>query len=97
MTPTGTQKYVIANGDESEPGTFKDRLVMEGDPFAVVEAMVVFGTPRGRAMATSMFRGEYPMAERRLRDAVEQTREAGLMGRWLRTRGQEGRRRLHLR
>lgn len=75
----GDLKYVIANGDESEPGTFKDRLVMEGDPFAVVEAMIVFGTTTGAGHGFIYVRGEYPTAEERLRGAVEQTREAGLI------------------
>ncbi|HEY6635713.1 MAG TPA: NAD(P)H-dependent oxidoreductase subunit E [Acidimicrobiia bacterium] len=75
----GDLKYVIANGDESEPGTFKDRLVMEGDPFAVVEAMLVFGITTGAGHGYIYVRGEYPTAERRLRGAVEQTRAAGLI------------------
>ena len=75
----GDLKYVIANGDESEPGTFKDRLVMEGDPFAVVEAMIVFGTTTGAGHGYIYVRGEYPTAEQRLRGAVEQTQEAGLI------------------
>jgi len=76
----GPDKYVIANGDESEPGTFKDRIIMEGDPFAVVEAMTVYGLATGATHGYIYVRGEYPTAERRLRDAVSQTREAGLFG-----------------
>jgi NADH-quinone oxidoreductase subunit F len=74
----GTEKYVIANGDESEPGTFKDRLLMEGDPFAVVEAMAMYGFVTGATKGFIYVRGEYPTAERRLREATEQTRDAGL-------------------
>jgi NADH-quinone oxidoreductase subunit F len=74
----GTEKYVIANGDESEPGTFKDRLLMEGDPFAVVEAMTMYGFVTGATKGFIYVRGEYPTAERRLREATEQTRRAGL-------------------
>ena len=73
-------KYVIANGDESEPGTFKDRLLMEGDPFALVEAMALYGLVTGANQGYIYVRGEYPTAERRLHDAVFQTREAGLFG-----------------
>jgi len=76
----GPDKYVIANGDESEPGTFKDRIVMEGDPFAVVEAMTVYGLATGATHGYIYVRGEYPTAELRLRDAVSQTRDAGLFG-----------------
>ncbi len=73
----GPEKYVIANGDESEPGTFKDRLLMEGDPFAVVEAMALYGFVTGATTGYIYVRGEYPTAERRLRSAIEQSREAG--------------------
>lgn len=74
----GEEKYVIANGDESEPGTFKDRLLMEGDPFAVVEAMAMYGFVTGATRGFIYVRGEYPTAERRLRHAIDETREAGL-------------------
>ena len=70
----GAEKYVIANGDESEPGTFKDRLLMEGDPFAVVEAMAMYGFATGATKGFIYVRGEYPTAEKRLRSAIEQSR-----------------------
>jgi len=76
----GDQKYVIANGDESEPGTFKDRLVMEGDPFALVEAMIIYGYVTGASQGYIYVRGEYPTAEKRLVNAIEQSRDAGLLG-----------------
>ena len=76
----GDQKYVIANGDESEPGTFKDRLLMEGDPFAVVEAMTIYGYTTGASKGYIYVRGEYPTAERRLRGAIEQAGAAGFLG-----------------
>jgi NADH-quinone oxidoreductase subunit F len=75
----GNEKYVIANGDESEPGTFKDRLLMEGDPFAVVEAMIIYGYVTGASQGYIYVRGEYPSAERRLRNAIDQTGQAGLL------------------
>lgn len=75
----GPDKYVIANGDESEPGTFKDRLLMEGDPFAVVEAMVLYGFATGATKGYIYVRGEYPTAERRLQWAIEQSRAAGYL------------------
>ncbi len=76
----GEEKYIIANGDESEPGTFKDRILMEGDPFAVVEAMTIAGFATGATKGFAYVRGEYPVAERRLSGAVDQAREAGLLG-----------------
>ncbi len=75
----GPDKYVIANGDESEPGTFKDRLIMEGDPFAIVEAMALYGFATGATKGYIYVRGEYPTAERRLRDAVAQARGGGYL------------------
>jgi len=76
----GPVKYVIANGDESEPGTFKDRLLMEGDPFAVVEAMTIAGYTTGATKGFIYVRGEYPTAEERLREAIELAEAAGLLG-----------------
>ena len=77
---SGDEKYVIANGDESEPGTFKDRLIMEGDPFAVVEAMIIYGYVTGSSQGYIYVRGEYPTAEKRLNTAISQTVKAGLLG-----------------
>jgi NADH-quinone oxidoreductase subunit F len=76
----GPVKYVIANGDESEPGTFKDRLLMEGDPFAVVEAMTIYGFATGSTRGYIYVRGEYPTAEKRLRDAIVMAAKSGLLG-----------------
>ena len=76
----GRDKYVIANGDESEPGTFKDRLLMEGDPFAVVEAMTIFGYATGSTKGYIYVRGEYPTAEKRLGEAIVMATDAGLLG-----------------
>src|SRR6202011_4785808 len=55
----GRPKYVVANADESEPGTFKDRIVMEGDPFALVEAMAIAGFTVGAERGYLYLRGEY--------------------------------------
>ena len=76
----GIVKHVICNADESEPGTFKDRVLMEGDPFAVVEAMTIAGLAVGAESGYLYIRGEYPEATARLRAAIEQAREAGLLG-----------------
>ena len=72
--------YLICNADESEPGTFKDRVVMEGDPFALVEAMTIAGTATGCERGFLYIRGEYPLAAERLQNAIDQAREAGLLG-----------------
>jgi NADH-quinone oxidoreductase subunit F len=76
----GDAKFIIANGDESEPGTFKDRILMEGDPFAVIEAMTIAGFATGATKGFAYVRGEYPVAERRLANAIDKARAAGLLG-----------------
>ena len=73
--------YVVCNADESEPGTFKDRVVMEQDPFAVIEALAIAGFTTGAATGYLYIRGEYPLATRRLRQAIDQARDWGLLGR----------------
>ncbi|NND85417.1 MAG: NADH-quinone oxidoreductase subunit E, partial [Acidimicrobiia bacterium] len=75
----GGPSLVIANGDESEPGTFKDRMLMEGDPFAVVEALAVFGLATGAERGYLYVRGEYPTAAERLEAAVDAATNAGLI------------------
>lgn len=72
--------YLICNADESEPGTFKDRVIMEGDPFALIEAMTIAGIATGCECGFIYIRGEYPLAIRRLENAIEQTRQAKLLG-----------------
>jgi NADH-quinone oxidoreductase subunit F len=72
--------YVICNADESEPGTFKDRVLMEADPYALVEALTVMGYACGAAHGYIYVRGEYPTAEGRLAHAVAQARAHGFLG-----------------
>jgi NADH-quinone oxidoreductase subunit F len=72
--------YVICNADESEPGTFKDRVLMEEDPYALVEALTVMGYACEAAHGFIYIRGEYPLAEARLRHAVAQARARGFLG-----------------
>jgi NADH-quinone oxidoreductase subunit F len=72
--------YVVCNADESEPGTFKDRVLMEEDPYALVEALTVMGYACEAEVGYIYIRGEYPLAEARLRHAVSQARARGLMG-----------------
>ncbi len=72
--------YLICNADESEPGTFKDRVIMEGDPFALIEAMTIAGFATGCEKGFIYIRGEYPLATERLNHAIELARRAGLLG-----------------
>jgi NADH-quinone oxidoreductase subunit F len=76
----GRPHYLICNADESEPGTFKDRILMEWDPFALVEAMTIAGFATGCEVAYLYIRGEYPAANKRVASAVRQARDAGLLG-----------------
>jgi NADH-quinone oxidoreductase subunit F len=72
--------YLVCNADESEPGTFKDRVLLEEDPFAVLEAMTIAAFATGCERGFLYVRGEYPLAHERLGRAIEQTRERGLLG-----------------
>jgi len=72
--------FLVCNADESEPGTFKDRVLMEGDPFAVVESMTIAAFATGCEQGYLYIRGEYPEAETRIAGAIEMARDAGLLG-----------------
>lgn len=76
----GDKKYVVCNADESEPGTFKDRIVLEGDPHQVIEAMIIAGYAIGANEGYIYIRGEYGLAYRRLQKAILQAEEFGLLG-----------------
>ena len=76
----GSKKYVICNADESEPGTFKDRLILEGDPHAIVEALAIAAYAVGADEGYIYIRGEYTIAQQRLHRAIEQAREMGFLG-----------------
>ncbi|MGZ8438262.1 MAG: NAD(P)H-dependent oxidoreductase subunit E [Candidatus Limnocylindrales bacterium] len=73
--------YLVCNADESEPGTFKDRVLLEGDPFLIVEAMTIAGFATGCPTGYLYIRGEYPEAVARVRGAIALSRAAGLLGR----------------
>ncbi len=73
-------KYVVVNADESEPGTFKDRTIMENDPFSLIEAVTIAGFATGATKGWIYIRGEYPLATLRLQNAIELAREAGFLG-----------------
>lgn len=89
--PTGTKwgfvareksdkKYIICNADESEPGTFKDRLILEGDPHSMIEAMAIAGYAVGADEGYIYVRGEYLLAQERLKKAIQDAREMGFLG-----------------
>ena len=75
------EKHIVANADESEPGTFKDRALMEQDPFNLIEAMTVAGYTVGAENGWIFLRGEYPRCYKRLKNAIEKARAAGYLGR----------------
>ncbi|GGR99151.1 NADH dehydrogenase subunit F [Streptomyces aureoverticillatus] len=72
--------YLVCNADESEPGTFKDRVLMEGDPYALIESMTIAAYAVGARHGYLYLRGEYPRALRTLEHAIEQARTRGLLG-----------------
>ncbi len=74
------QKHIVVNADESEPGTFKDRCLMEEDPFAVIESMTVAAYAVGAENGWIFLRGEYPRAHTRLHNAVDEALKAGYLG-----------------
>lgn len=76
----GKKKYVVCNADESEPGTFKDRLIIEGDPHSILEAMIIAGYAVGATEGYIYVRGEYALAQTRLRNAIQQAKEFGFLG-----------------
>ena len=78
--PVNQPQFLVCNADESEPGTFKDRVVMEGDPFSVVEAMTIAGCAIGCERGYLYLRGEYPLAGERLAHAIETARARGFLG-----------------
>ena len=72
--------YSICNADESEPGTFKDRVIMEGDPFALVEAMIIASFATGCEQGFIYLRGEYPRAIRNVQNAIDESKKHGFLG-----------------
>ena len=74
------EKYVICNADEGEPGTFKDRLILEGDPYRIVEAMTIAGYAVGAKKGYIYIRGEYKLSIDRMQKAIQTAKEYGLLG-----------------
>jgi len=76
-----TTKYVVCNADEGDSGTFSDRMIMEGDPFVLIEGMTIAGVSVGATQGYIYVRSEYPYAETTLVRAIEAARTAGFLGR----------------
>ena len=74
------EKYVVCNGDEGDPGAFMDRSILEGNPLAVIEGMVIAGYAIGAQNGYFYVRAEYPIAVKRLKIAIAQAKELGLLG-----------------
>jgi NADH:ubiquinone oxidoreductase subunit F (NADH-binding)/(2Fe-2S) ferredoxin len=74
------QKYVICNGDEGDPGAFMDRSVLEGNPHRVLEGMAIAGYAVGANQGFAYIRGEYPLAIKRIENAIKQAKRLGLLG-----------------
>jgi len=75
-----TPRYLVCNADESEPGTFKDRAILEGDPFSLIESMTIAGYAIGAERGYIYLRGEYPRAYRMLSNAIDRARGRGFLG-----------------
>ncbi|MBO5483230.1 MAG: NADH-quinone oxidoreductase subunit NuoF [Spirochaetaceae bacterium] len=80
MKAQGDEKYVVCNADEGDPGAYMDRSTIEGDPHSVLEAMTICGRAIGANKGFIYIRAEYPLAVDRLKIAMAQAREAGLLG-----------------
>ncbi|WP_097026940.1 NADH-quinone oxidoreductase subunit NuoF [Clostridium peptidivorans] len=74
------QKYIICNADEGDPGAFMDRSILEGDSHSVIEAMAIAGYAIGASLGYIYIRAEYPLAINRLKTAINQARECGVLG-----------------
>ncbi len=80
MKAAGDEKYVVCNADEGEPGTFKDRLILEGDPHSILEAMAICAYAVGADEGYIYIRAEYPESIRAVEKAIESATESGLLG-----------------
>ena len=83
-TPMGQQKYIVCNADEGDSGTFADRMIMEGDPFVLVEGMTIAGIAVGATKGYIYLRSEYPHAAIALNQAIAAANKAGYLGRSIR-------------
>jgi NADH-quinone oxidoreductase subunit F len=76
----GEPKFIVCNADESEPGTFKDRVLLENDPFAILEGMIIAGFAIGANKGFIYIRGEYPIAQKIFKGVIESARDRGFLG-----------------
>ncbi len=76
----GDEKYIVCNADEGEPGTFKDREIMEGDPHSVIEGILIAGYAVGASKGYIYIRGEYALSIKRIEKAIKDARDYGLLG-----------------
>ena len=74
------QKYIVVNADEGDSGTFADRMIMEGDPFTLIEGMIIAGVAVGATQGYIYLRSEYPVAAQVLNEALSNARKAGVLG-----------------
>ena len=77
---TSLPRYLVCNADESEPGTFKDRVILESDPYSLIESMIIAGMAAGCERGYLYIRGEYPVAAERMQHAIGECRAHGLLG-----------------
>jgi len=80
LSAPGPQKYLVCNADEGDPGAFMDRSLIEGDPYGLIEGMLIGGYAIGADMGYVYVRAEYPIAVQRLGDALETARQTGILG-----------------
>lgn len=80
MKAAGERKYVVCNADEGDPGAFQDRSILEGDPNALIEGMIIAGYTLGASKGYIYVRAEYPLAVHRLKVAIKQARDRGFIG-----------------
>jgi formate dehydrogenase iron-sulfur subunit len=80
LATDSTQKYVVCNADEGDSGTFSDRMIMEGDPFLLIEGMTIAGIAVGATLGYIYLRSEYPHAHRALNEAIAAARDRGYLG-----------------
>ncbi|MBB3463502.1 NADH-quinone oxidoreductase subunit NuoF [Rhizobium sp. BK377] len=80
LDAAGTRKYIVCNADEGDSGTFADRMIMEGDPFVLIEGMAIAGLATGAAKGFVYTRSEYPHAIATMTEAVKIARKAGILG-----------------
>ncbi|KZL04604.1 NADP-reducing hydrogenase subunit HndC [Pseudovibrio axinellae] len=80
LNTKGEQKYIVCNADEGDSGTFSDRMIMEGDPFVLIEGMAIAGIATGATKGYIYTRSEYPLAVSALREAIKLAQDAGILG-----------------